>query len=187
MEDIFTQDFHDILDDPDIDIVISKLIGGTVARDVVLGALPRRQERGHGQQGAHGHARREVMRTAEEAGKEIAFEASVGGGIPIIDPMKHSLIANRIDSVMGIVNGDELHAHPTWPRTTCPMPTYWPRRRRGLRRTDPPADVDGLDAAAKIAILASIAFNSLPSTCTPRASATSRRSTWNGEGTWATA
>ena len=47
----------------------------------------------------------EVMRLADEAGKEIAFEASVGGGIPIIDPMKHSLIANRIDSVMGIVNG----------------------------------------------------------------------------------
>ena len=48
---------------------------------------------------------KEVMEAAEAAGKELAFEASVGGGIPIIDPLKHSLIANEITSVMGIVNG----------------------------------------------------------------------------------
>ena len=47
----------------------------------------------------------EIMNLAEEKGVEIAFEASVGGGIPIIDPLKHSLIANRIDSIMGIENG----------------------------------------------------------------------------------
>ena len=105
VEDIFTQDFHDILNDPDIDIVIELIGGTTVARDVVLGALRAGKNvvtANKALMATHGE---EVMRTAEEAGKEIAFEASVGGGIPIIDPMKHSLIANRIDSVMGIVNG----------------------------------------------------------------------------------
>ena len=81
VEDIFTQDFHDILDDPDIDIVIELIGGTTVARDVVLGALRAGKNvvtANKALMATHGE---EVMRTAEEAGKEIAFEASVGGGM----------------------------------------------------------------------------------------------------------
>ena len=161
VEDIFTQDFHDILDDPDIDIVIELIGGTTVARDVVLGALRAGKNvvtANKALMATHGE---EVMRTAEEAGKEIAFEASVGGGIPIIDPMKHSLIANRIDSVMGIVNGTTNYMLTRMAEDDMPYADVLAEAQaKGFAEADPTADVDGLDAAAKIAILASIAFNS---------------------------
>ena len=161
VEDIFTQDFHDILDDPDIDIVIELIGGTTVARDVVLGALRAGKNvvtANKALMATHGE---EVMRTAEEAGKEIAFEASVGGGIPIIDPMKHSLIANRIDSVMGIVNGTTNYMLTRMAEDDMPYADVLAEAQaKGFAEADPTADVDGLDAAAKIAIVASIAFNS---------------------------
>ena len=161
VEDIFTQDFHDILDDSDIDIVIELIGGTTVARDVVLGALRAGKNvvtANKALMATHGE---EVMRTAEEAGKEIAFEASVGGGIPIIDPMKHSLIANRIDSVMGIVNGTTNYMLTRMAEDDMPYADVLAEAQaKGFAEADPTADVDGLDAAAKIAILASIAFNS---------------------------
>ena len=161
VEDIFTQDFHDILNDPDIDIVIELIGGTTVARDVVLGALRAGKNvvtANKALMATHGE---EVMRTAEEAGKEIAFEASVGGGIPIIDPMKHSLIANRIDSVMGIVNGTTNYMLTRMAEDDMPYADVLAEAQaKGFAEADPTADVDGFDAAAKIAILASIAFNS---------------------------
>ena len=161
VEDLFTQDYRDILNDPNIDIVIELIGGTTVARDVVLGALRAGKNvvtANKALMATHGE---EVMRTAEEAGKEIAFEASVGGGIPIIDPMKHSLIANRIDSVMGIVNGTTNYMLTRMAEDDMPYADVLAEAQaKGFAEADPTADVDGLDAAAKIAILASIAFNS---------------------------
>lgn len=143
------------------DIVIELIGGTTVARDVVLGALRAGKNvvtANKALMATHGE---EVMRTAEEAGKEIAFEASVGGGIPIIDPMKHSLIANRIDSVMGIVNGTTNYMLTRMAEDDMPYADVLAEAQaKGFAEADPTADVDGLDAAAKIAILASIAFNS---------------------------
>ena len=160
VEDIFTQDFHDILDDPDIDIVIELIGGTTVARDVVLGALRAGKNvvtANKALMATHGE---EVMRTAEEAGKEIAFEASVGGGIPIIDPMKHSLIANRIDSVMGIVNGTTNYMLTRMAEDDMPYADVLAEAQaKGFAEADPTADVDGFDAASKVAILSSIAFH----------------------------
>ena len=153
VEDIFTQDFHDILDDSDIDIVIELIGGTTVARDVVLGALRAGKNvvtANKALMATHGE---EVMRTAEEAGKEIAFEASVGGGIPIIDPMKHSLIANRIDSVMGIVNGTTNYMLTRMVEDGLSYDAALKEaQEKGFAEADPTADVHGLDAAAKAAI-----------------------------------
>ena len=103
----------------------------------------------------------EVMSLAEEKGVEIAFEASVGGAIPIIVPLKHSLIANRIDSIMGIVNGTTNYMLTRMDEDGMSYEDALKEaQERGFAEADPTADVDGLDAAAKIAILASIAFNS---------------------------
>ena len=105
VSDLFTLDYHDIVNDPDIDIVIELIGGTTVARDVVVSALEAGKNvvtANKALMATHGE---EVMHLAEKMNREIAFEASVGGGIPIIDPLKHSLISNEITSVMGIVNG----------------------------------------------------------------------------------
>ena len=171
VSDLFTLDYHDIVNDPDIDIVIELIGGTTVARDVVVSALEAGKNvvtANKALMATHGE---EVMHLAEKMNRELAFEASVGGGIPIIDPLKHSLISNEITSVMGIVNG-----------TT----NYMPRSAASLRPTPRPTST------------ASTLRRRLPSwrrspstrasrstTCTPRASATSRRSIWTPPTIWA--
>ncbi len=161
VEDLFTQDYQDILNDPDIDIVIELIGGTTVARDVVCGALRAGKNVVTANKALMATYGKEVMELADEAGKEIAFEASVGGGIPIIDPLKHSLIANRVDTVMGIVNGTTNYMLTRMAEDGLAYDeALVEAQEKGFAEADPTADVDGLDAAAKIAILASIAFNS---------------------------
>ncbi len=161
VEGIFTQDYHDILNNPDIDIVI-ELIGGTgAAHDVVLGALQAGKNVVTANKALMATYGEEVMDAAEVAGKELAFEASVGGGIPIIGPLKHSLIANRVDTVMGIVNGTTNYMLTRMVEDGLNYDDALKEaQEKGFAEADPTADVDGFDAAAKIAILASIAFNS---------------------------
>jgi len=161
LQDLFTDDYHDIINDPEIDIVI-ELIGGTgVAKDVIKEALSAGKQVVTANKAIMASAGEEIMNLAEEKGVDIAFEASVGGGIPIIDPLKHSLIANRIDSIMGIVNGTTNYMLSRMDEDGLDYDTALKEaQERGFAEADPTADVDGLDAAAKIAILASIAFNS---------------------------
>ena len=161
LQDIFTDDYHDIINDPDIDIVV-ELIGGTgVAKSVIVEALQAGKHVVTANKAIMATSGEEIMDLAEEKGLEIAFEASVGGGIPIIDPLKHSLIANRIDSIMGIVNGTTNYMLTRMDEDSLDYDAALKEaQERGFAEADPTADVDGLDAAAKIAILASIAFNS---------------------------
>jgi len=103
----------------------------------------------------------EVMDAAAKAGVDIMFEASVGGGIPIIGPLKHSLVSNEVLSVMGIVNGTTNYMLTRMADDGLDYATALAEAQaKGFAEADPTADVDGHDAAAKIAILASIAFNS---------------------------
>lgn len=161
LQDIFTTDYHDIINDPEIDIVV-ELIGGTgVAKDVIVEALQAGKHVVTANKAIMASAGEEIMDLAEEKGLEIAFEASVGGGIPIIDPLKHSLIANQIDSIMGIVNGTTNYMLTRMDENGMDYDAALKEaQERGFAEADPTADVDGHDAAAKIAILASIAFNS---------------------------
>ena len=161
LQDIFTTDYHDIVNDPEIDIVV-ELIGGTgVAKDVIVEALQAGKHVVTANKAIMASAGEEIMGLAEEKGLEIAFEASVGGGIPIIDPLKHSLIANQIDSIMGIVNGTTNYMLTRMDENNMDYDAALKEaQERGFAEADPTADVDGHDAAAKIAILASIAFNS---------------------------
>ena len=159
--DVFTDDYHDILNNPDIDIVIELIGGTTVARDVVIGALNAGKNVVTANKALMASFGEEVFAAAKASDKDIMFEASVGGGIPIISPLKHSLISNEIESVMGIVNGTTNYMLT---RMVEDGLTYEDAlaeaQAKGFAEADPTADVDGLDAAAKIAILASIAFNS---------------------------
>ncbi|MBQ3302559.1 MAG: homoserine dehydrogenase [Eggerthellaceae bacterium] len=159
--DLFTPDFHEIINDPDIDIVI-ELIGGTgVARTIVCNALRAGKHVVTANKALMATAGEEIFGLAEEANVEIAFEASVGGGIPIIDPLKHSLISNEISSVMGIVNGTTNYMLTRMAEDGLSYDDALAEAQaKGFAEADPTADVDGYDAAAKIAILASIAFNS---------------------------
>ena len=161
LSDIFTTDFYEVIEDPEVDLVIELIGGTTFAKEVVIGALQNGKSVVTANKALMASCGEEVMSLAEEKGVEIAFEASVGGAIPIIVPLKHSLIANRIDSIMGIVNGTTNYMLTRMDEDGMSYEDALKEaQERGFAEADPTADVDGLDAAAKIAILASIAFNS---------------------------
>lgn len=158
---LFTGDFDAILADPQVQIVVEVLGGMEPARTFILKAL---------EAGKHVvTANKEVMAREGEAllgaadakGVDLFFEASVGGGIPIIRPLKQCLAGNKISRVMGIVNGttNYILTRMTEEGTSFDE-ALSDARESGYAERDASADVEGKDAASKIAILASIAFNS---------------------------
>lgn len=157
----FTTDAAEVIADPRVQIVI-ELIGGTgAAKDVVLSALRAGKSVVTANKALMASSGQEVMDAASEAGVDIMFEASVGGGIPIIGPLKHSLVSNEILAVTGIVNGTTNYMLSRMADDGLDYASALKEAQaKGFAEADPSADVDGLDAAAKIAILASIAFNS---------------------------
>ena len=122
-------------------------------------ALARRQAGRHRQQGAARQLRRRAVRHADAAGVDLLFEAAVAGGIPIIRPLRESLAGEHIRRVMGIVNGTTNYILT---RMTEEGTGYGEAlaeaQALGYAERDPTADVEGYDAGAKAAILASIAF-----------------------------
>ncbi len=158
--DLYTPDFHDIVNDPDIDIVIELIGGTTIAKTVVLEALRAGKNVVTANKALMATSGEEVFDAAKAVNKEILFGASVGGGIPIIGPLKHSLIANEVESVMGIVNGTTNYMLTRMAEDGLSYEEALKEaQEKGFAEANPSADVDGFDAAAKIAILSSIAFN----------------------------
>ena len=101
----------------------------------------------------------EIFTAASEAGVYVLLEAAVGGGIPVIEPLKQSLCANRISTVIGIVNGTTNYILTRMQREGGDFAQILTDAQKlGYAEADPTADVDGMDAADKIAILASLAF-----------------------------
>ncbi len=157
----FTDDYTTIVNEPGIDLVV-ELIGGTgIARTVVIESLRAGKSVVTANKALLASHGEEVMETAHTNGVDIMFEASVGGGIPIISPLKHVLVSNEITTVMGIVNGTTNYMLTRMAEEGLDYANALAEAQaKGFAEADPTADVDGLDAAAKIAILASIAFNS---------------------------
>lgn len=149
-----------ILEDPEIDIVVEVMGGIEPARTFILEALRQGKHVVTANKdliALHGH---ELLDAANVAGKDLYFEASVGGGIPIIAALKESLAANRITDVLGIINGTTNYILTAMSEQGRDYSEVLAEAQLlGYAEADPSADVDGLDAARKLAILSSIAFN----------------------------
>ncbi len=160
LEGLFTYDSNELVTDPDIDIVV-ELIGGTdAAFDVIMTALQHGKHVVTANKALMALRGAEILAFAHEQNLEVLYEASVGGGIPIIGPLQHSLGANACQSVMGIVNGTTNYMLTTMAQDGLGYDEALRQAQdKGYAEADPTADVDGLDAAAKIAILASLAFD----------------------------
>ncbi|MCL4499450.1 MAG: homoserine dehydrogenase [Chloroflexi bacterium] len=159
--DMVSSDLSFIIDDPEIDIVVELIGGINPAKDFVLRALNAGKNVVTANKALMATHGKEVMEAAEANNVDIEFEASVGGGIPIVHPLKESLAGNAVSKVIGIVNGTtNFILTEMSERGIAFEEALAEAQRRGYAEADPTADVDGLDAAAKIAILASIAFNS---------------------------
>lgn len=156
-----TTDAASIIEDPEIRVVVELMGGEEPARTLMLDALNHGKHVVTANKDVIAKYGRELLTTAEKNNVNLLFEASVGGGIPIIQPLKRCLAANRISEVMGIVNGTTNYMLDKMTTEGVDFATVLAEAQaKGYAESDPTADVGGLDAARKIAILASIAFGS---------------------------
>ncbi len=157
--ELLTTDLRSVLNDPDIAVAV-ELVGGTDwTRRAVLDLLTAGKDVVTANKALLAQHGPEVFETARRQGRTIAFEASVAGGIPIIAALGESLAANQIQSLQGILNGTSnfiLTAMST--RGQSYAEALAEAQQRGYAEADPTLDVDGSDAAHKLAILAQIAF-----------------------------
>jgi homoserine dehydrogenase len=156
---VITTDLDAIVTDPDVDIVVEVIGGLEPARSLILKAIAHGKHVVTANKAAIARYGAEIFTAAEKAGVYVLLEAAVGGGIPVIEPLKQSLCANRLHTVTGIINGTTNYILTRMQTEGGDFASILADAQRlGYAEADPTADVDGLDAADKIAILASLAF-----------------------------
>ncbi|MEI1373010.1 homoserine dehydrogenase [Nostoc sp. UHCC 0926] len=157
--EVLTTDIEAIVNDPAVDIVVEVMGGLEPARSLILKALSNGKHVVTANKAAIARFGAEIFTTANQAGVYVMLEAAVGGGIPVIQPLKQSLSVNRIHTVTGIVNGTTNYILTRMQTEGSNFSDVLADAQRlGYAEADPTADVDGLDAADKIAILASLGF-----------------------------
>jgi len=158
-EGILTTNVNEIVEKPEVDIVVEVMGGIQPALDYSLRALKNGKSlvtANKDMVAVHG---RELFEAAGNS--DIFFEASVAGGIPIIRPLKQCLAANRITQVIGIINGTTNYMLTRMTREGLGFADALEEAQtRGYAEADPSSDTEGYDAARKLAILTSVAFNS---------------------------
>jgi len=156
----FTADPMRVIEDPDIDIVCELMGGSEPAGSMILAAFDRDKPVVTANKELLSTRGREIFDASDTKGLDLYFEAAVGGGIPLVRPLKESLTGERLTRIIGIVNGTSNYVLTRMSEDGMSFAEALAEAQRlGYAEADPTADVDGLDAAAKCAILASIAFN----------------------------
>ncbi|MGA1623241.1 MAG: homoserine dehydrogenase, partial [Synechocystis sp.] len=156
---VLTTDLDAIVTDPDIAIVVELMGGLEPARSLILKAIAHKKHIVTANKAVIARYGPEIYAAANENGVYVLLEAAVGGGIPIIKPLKQSLGANRIESIVGILNGTTNYILSRMTAEGADFDDVLAEAQQlGYAEADPSADVDGLDAADKIAILASLGF-----------------------------
>jgi homoserine dehydrogenase len=158
-EELYCEDLEKALSDPKVSMVI-ELVGGTgFAKELILRALNAGKHVITANKALLAHHGAELYRVARERGVSLAFEASCGGGIPIIRALTDGLMANEIDALYGIVNGtcnyiltEMIEQGQSYAEALAEA------QASGLAEADPTLDVNGSDSAHKIAIMGSLAF-----------------------------
>ena len=154
-----TTDFADILNDPEIRVVVETIGGVDAAYDYTRQLLAAGKHVVTANKQLVAEKGVELLRIAKEAGVNYLFEASVGGGIPVLHALTQTLVANRIEEVYGILNGTSNYILTSMARkgsffTDCLREA----QAKGYAEADPTADIEGIDAGRKTCILADLAF-----------------------------
>lgn len=158
--EVITTDLEAIVNDPAVDIVVELMGGLEPARTLILTAINNGKHVVTANKAVISRFGAEIFTAANQAGVYVLLEASVGGGIPVIQPLKQSLSVNRISAIMGIVNGTTNYILTRMQTEGSEFDDLLADAQRlGYAEADPTADVDGLDAGDKIAILASLGFD----------------------------
>ncbi|MBQ2667087.1 MAG: homoserine dehydrogenase [Clostridia bacterium] len=157
--DLFTKDFQKILNDPDVKIVVEVMGGLHPAYDYVKACLENGKSVVTSNKELVAAKGAELLRIAQENNLNFLFEASVGGGIPIIRPISQCLAANEVTEIAGILNGTTNFILTKMIREQMNFEDALALAQQlGYAERDPSADVEGFDACRKICILASLAF-----------------------------
>lgn len=159
--ELLTGRVDDILEDPQIQIVV-ELIGGLgAAKEIIRKALACNKHVVTANKALLAHSGNELFETARRNNRTIAFEASVAGGIPFIKALREGLAANRIDTVYGILNGTANYVLTRMNDDGLSFDRALKEaQQEGYAEADPTLDIEGIDAAHKLAITSAIAFGS---------------------------
>jgi len=158
-KELLTTDAKVILDDPEIDIVIELMGGYEPARSFILDAIGKKKHVITANKALLATYGNEIFQAAETAGVDIGFEASVGGTIPIIKTLKESLVANRMKSIFGIMNGTSNYILSKMTDEGKSFDVVLKEAQElGFAEADPTFDIEGIDTAHKLAITLSLAY-----------------------------
>ncbi|MFW6066026.1 MAG: homoserine dehydrogenase [Planctomycetota bacterium] len=158
-EKLFRKDLREALSDEEVSVVVELIGGIDTARDFIEQALQAGKHVVTANKALLAHHGAELMALARDCGVSLCFEASCGGGIPVIRALVDGLIANHIDAIFGIVNGTCNYILTAMTRqNTSFSDALAQAQRQGLAEADPTLDVSGGDSAHKLAIMAALAF-----------------------------
>ncbi|MGK0466428.1 MAG: homoserine dehydrogenase [Clostridium sp.] len=158
-DDILTDSIEDIINDEDIKIVVELIGGSGEAKDYMLGAMKAKKHVVTANKFVLANWGEELFTTAEDEEVMFYYEASVGGGIPVIREINESLTANKIEQITGIVNGTTNYILSKMSLEGMSFETALEEaQQKGYAEADPKADVEGYDVVYKLAIMASLAF-----------------------------
>ncbi|MDA5109017.1 homoserine dehydrogenase [Brevibacillus thermoruber] len=159
MNSVITTDASELLDDPEIDVIVEVIGGISPAREYILGALERGKHvvtANKDLMALHGG---EILQKAQEKGCDVFYEASVAGGIPILRALVEGFSSDRITKMMGIVNGTTNYILTKMSQDGADYGDVLKEAQAlGYAEADPTSDVEGYDAARKMAILATLGF-----------------------------
>jgi homoserine dehydrogenase len=155
----FDSDAEGLIDDPAVDVVVELIGGYDVARRLILLAVEKGKHVATANKALLALHGAEIFAAAARRGVDVAFEASVGGGIPILRSIREGLVANHIESVHGIINGTTNYVLTEMEKTGEDLDVVVKRAQDlGYAEADPSFDLDGVDAAHKLTLLAAMAF-----------------------------
>ena len=156
---VFISDAYKIVDDPDIDIIVEMIGGEGVAMDLILRAIDNNKQVVTANKALLANHGNSIFKAAAKKGVDLAFEASVGGCMPIIKSLRESLVGNHVKSMAGILNGT---CNYILSRSTDDGSSFEDvlaeAQEKGFAEADPTLDVEGIDTAHKLAILTSLAY-----------------------------
>ncbi len=159
--EVLTTDAESVATDPDVDLVVEVIGGIEPARELIIDALKAGKPVVTANKELLANVGGELYAVAESSGVDLLFEAAVAGGIPLVRPLRESLVGEDVSRVMGIVNGTTNYiltkmSEEGWSYAEA----LTEAQSLGYAERDPTADVEGFDAGAKAAIIATIAFGS---------------------------
>lgn len=156
---VLTRDAHAVVNDPTVDLIVEVIGGIEPARELISTALSHGKPVVTANKELLANVGHELWAQSDSAGVDLLFEAAVAGGIPLIRALRESLRGEPVTRVMGIVNGTTNYILTKMSEEGADYSAALSEAQRlGFAERDPTADVDGFDAAAKAAIIASIAF-----------------------------